>query len=306
MRFKTVIFRAKQLNFGAPTMTNPRMRNFLTLLLFSPLLLPSFPAWGLGIPAVAARPAAQEAGQHRFTRVTPAKSVRAPFIVTSTGAGQTGYVHYWTITAPDGAQEMQVGMELPDQRIVWSFPGVGVTVAPFIANGEYDAKGRRFKVVHEYGVRPYRNEPAVQRLQSGIQQRIKPWLDTPTPYCELNGVTAEVCVSCFGFVAQVLYPGTTRHFARFPRDFPFTVSNEYHTTEDLLLYLTGLHALPDTAARRQRMAALGGPSALQEELARLTANLPDRAPTRLANVNPVRKPAVKTEPKPTMRRPATG
>lgn len=279
------------------------MHRALSLILLSPLLVASTPVVSLGPHAIAAQPAATDGTRRKVPTKTAktAKTVRAPFIVTSAGAGQTGYVHYWTITAPDGAQEMQVGMELPDRRIAWSFPGVGVTVAPFIADGEYDASGQRYKVVHHFGVRPYRNEAAVQRLQSGIRQRLKPWLETATPYCELNGTTAEVCVSCFGFVAQVLYPGATRQFARFPRDFPFTVSDEYHTTEDLLLYLTGLHALPDAAARRRRMAALGGPPVLQEELARLTANLPDRAPTRVAGVSPVtRKPAV--APKPAARR----
>ncbi|MGE4109752.1 MAG: hypothetical protein AB7E73_03530 [Burkholderiales bacterium] len=279
------------------------MHHFTCLILLSSLLLPSAPAAALGMNVIATQPVAADGAR----RKTSTKTMRAPFIVTSTGAGQTGYVHYWTITAPDGAQEMQVGLELPDRRIAWSFPGVGVTVAPFIADGEYDASGQRYKVVHHFGVRPYRNEAAVQRLQSGIRQRLKPWLGTATPYCELNGTTAEVCVSCFGFVAQVLYPGATRQFARFPRDFPFTVSDEYHTTEDLLLYLTGLHALPDAAARRRRMAALGGPIVLQEELARLTANLPDRTPTRVAGVNPVtRKPAVRAAPKPAPRRPSAG
>lgn len=296
-----------QANFGVHTRTNPIMRGIFVLILLSPLLSAN-PAAALRLHAVAGQPVAADAAQRRLPS-RAAKSMRAPFIVTATGEGQTGYVHYWTITAPDGAQEMQVGMELPDQRIIWSFPGVGVTVAPFIANGEYDANGRRFRVVHEYGVRPYRNEAAVQRLQTGIRQRVKPWLDKATPYCELNGETAEVCVSCFGFVAQVLYPGATRQFARFPRDFPFFVSDEYHTTEDLLLFLTGLHALPDTAARRRRMAELGGPPALQEELSRLTANLPDHAPTRLANAAATRKPGARTirrAPKTAIPRPPAG
>lgn len=286
------------------------MRSPSLFFLSTLLLVAALPAQALGVPGIVARPAAKDGAVRQAQRSPSAKQVRAPFIVTSPGAGQTGYVHYWTITAPDGVMEMQIGMELPDQRIVWSFPGVGVTVAPFIADGVYDANGRRFRVVHEYGVRPYRNAAAVQRLQAGIRQRIRPWLDQATPYCELNGETPEVCVSCFGFVAQILYPGATRHFARFPRDFPLTVSNEYHTTEDLLLFLTGLHALPDAASRQRRMAELGGPPALQEELLRLTANLPDRTPARLAgNAPATRKPAARIPragPKVTIRRPAAG
>ena len=192
-------------------------------------------------------------------------------------------MHYWLITAPNGDQEMQVGIELPDQRIVWSFPGVGVTVAPFIADGAYDANGRRFTVQHQYGLRPYRNEAAVRRLQTGLQRRVQPWIDNAVPYCELNGVSREVCVSCFGFAAQVLYPGKTKMYAEFPRDFPKLSGEDYHTTEDLLLYLAGLHALPNEAARRQRMALLGGPPALREELTRLSAQVVNDRPVAVAS-----------------------
>jgi hypothetical protein len=180
-------------------------------------------------------------------------------------------VHYWLITAPNGDQEMQVGIELPDQRIVWSFPGVGVTVAPFIADGAYDANGRRFTVQHQYGLRPYRNDAAVRRLQAGLQRRLQPWIDNAVPYCELNGVTREVCVSCFGFAAQILYPGKSQMYADFPRDFPRLGGEDYYTTEDLLFYLAGMNALPNETARSQRMALLGGPPGLREELSRLSA-----------------------------------
>ena len=229
------------------------------------------------------------------------KSVRAPSIVTSTGAGQAGYVHFWIITAPDGEQEIQVGMELSDQRIVWSFPGVGVTVAPFIAAGEYDANGRRFRVEHQYGLRPYRNDAAVRRLQANLQRRVKPWIDHATPYCELNGVTAEVCVSCFGFVAQVLYPGTTRMYAAFPRDFPRVGGDENHSSDDLLLYLTGLHAMRDPAARQRRMKALGGPAVLREELVRVSALVVDDRPTAVAAAGTKRGATPRAPRKPVVR-----
>lgn len=229
------------------------------------------------------------------------KPVRAPSIVTSTGAGQAGYVHYWIITAPDGEQEIQVGMELADQRIVWSFPGVGVTVAPFIAAGEYDAHGQRFTVEYQYGLRPYRNEAAVSRLQANLQRRVKPWIDNATPYCPLNGVTAEICVSCFGFVAQMLYPGKTRMYADFPRDFPRVGGNENYSSDDLLLYLTGLHALRNPAARQRRMDTLGGPAALREELARVSALVIDDRPTAVAAAGTKRGGTTRTPLKPGVR-----
>ena len=275
------------------------MRRFkldLILLLLPLLAMPGL-ARGIGFSGVAAvtQTAPSDTARRttkttKATRPAAAKPVRAPAVVTRTGAGQTGYVHYWLITAPDGAQEMQVGIELPDQRIAWSFPGVGVTVAPFIAAGDYDARGQRFKVQHQYGLRPYRNDAAVARLQAGIQRRLKFWIDNATPYCELNGVSREVCVSCFGFAAQILYPGKSRMYANFPRDFPRTGGADYYTTEDLLLYLAGLHALPNAAARQRRMDQLGGPPALREELTRLSALVVDDRPTAVASAGKRRAP----------------
>lgn len=267
----------RRMNFHARGLTKLTMSRHLLLLTL--LLLP-LAAHAVGVPGVAqsqadATRSAAKTGSAK-ARAAAAPQVRAPLVVTGTGAGQTGYVHYWLITAPNGDQEMQVGIELPDQRIVWSFPGVGVTVAPFIADGAYDANGRRFTVQHQYGLRPYRNEAAVRRLQAGLQRRVQPWIDNAVPYCELNGVSREVCVSCFGFAAQILYPGKTKMYAEFPRDFPKLSGEDYHTTEDLLVYLAGLHALPNAVARDQRMTLLGGPPALREELTRLSAQVHDR------------------------------
>ena len=60
------------------------------------------------------------------------------------------------------------GIELPDRRIAWSFPGLGVHVAPFIAAGAVDAKGRMFRVRHLYGLRPFADEAAMRSLRSGL------------------------------------------------------------------------------------------------------------------------------------------
>ncbi len=278
------------MNFPARVLTKFSMSRpfrFLSLM-WLPLLALSPTAQALGVSGIAA--VAQPDAQRAAAKSRPAKTrtetpaqMRAPMVVTAPGPGQAGYVHYWLITAPNGDQEMQVGIELPDQRVVWSFPGVGVTVAPFIADGTYDAKGKRFAVQHQYGLRPYRNEAAVRRLQAGLQRRVQPWIDNAVPYCELNGVAGEVCVSCFGFAAQILYPGKTKMYADFPRDFPRLSGEDYHTTEDLLLFLAGLHALPNEAARQQRMALLGGPPALREELTRLSAQVASDLPAAVAS-----------------------
>lgn len=228
----------------------------------------------------------------------------APSVVAATREGQAGYVHYWLITAPDGAEEIQIGIELADQRIAWSFPGLGVHLAPFIADGEVDAGGRAFKVRHLYGLRPFAQEQALRRLRGNLQRRVMPLVQQRTPYCELNGVTPGLCMSCMGFVSQVLFPGKTPEYADFPRNFPRIAGEDYHTTEDLLLYLTGLHApLPD-AARRQRIAALGGPPALQEELDRLALQLAGNAPVVAdAGTAVTPKGKVRSAPKSATRRP---
>ncbi len=291
-----VNYNARRVNFQPRTWPNLTMhRPLITLLCLLPGL--AFPGAGhtTGVSGLAA------VTQPAKSNSAATKSVHAPSIVTSTGAGQAGYVHFWIITAPDGEQEIQVGMELADRRIAWSFPGVGVTVVPFIAAGEYNANGRRFTVEHQYGLRPYRNEAAVGRLQANLQRRVRPWIDNATPYCELNGVTAEVCVSCFGFVAQMLYPGKTRMYADFPRDFPRVGGDENHSSDDLLLYLTGLHALRDPTARQRRMNALGGPAALREELARVSALVVDDRPTAVAAAGTKRGGTTRTPLKPAAR-----
>ena len=79
-------------------------------------------------------------------------------MVTAPGTDQAGYIHYWVITAPDGEQEIQVGVELADQRIAWSFPEIGVQVRSFIASGEVNARDKIFRVQHLYGLRPFNTD----------------------------------------------------------------------------------------------------------------------------------------------------
>ena len=181
-------------------------------------------------------------------------------VVTAVGPNQAGYVHYWMITAPDGESEIQVGIELPDQRIAWSFPGVGVHVTAFIAEGEVDANGRIFQVQHLYGLRPFSNDTSMRSLRSSLMRRVTPLVKQQVPYCELNGTAPGLCMSCMGFVSQVLFPGRTAEYANFPSTFTRIDGEAYHTTEDLLLYLTGLNNLRTDAARKRRMEVIGGPA----------------------------------------------
>lgn len=204
-----------------------------------------------------------------------------PPVATGPGMGQAGYVHYWLITAPDGEEEIQVGIELPDQRIAWSFPGQGATIQSFIADGEKESAGRLFRVRHLYGLRPFASDAAMRTLRSNLMRRVNPLVRRQVPYCELNGVTAELCMSCMGFVSQILFPGKTPEYANFPANFPRVAHEEYFSTEGLLLYLSGVHLARTEAARDQRIAAIGGPPELTQELKRLAAQM--TSPARLAS-----------------------
>lgn len=197
--------------------------------------------------------------------------VRTLHVVTAPGPGQEGYIHYWVITGPDGEEEIQVGVELPGRRIAWSFPGVGVQVRPFIANGEINAGGNLFRIQYLYGLRPFDTDAAMRSLRSALEFRVAYWVDNNTPYCLLNGQSREICMSCMGFAMQVLFPGKTPAYPEIPRNFTRIGGDLYYTTEDLLFYLAGLHKLPGEAARRERIATLGGPKVLHEELIRLSA-----------------------------------
>jgi len=266
----------------------------LTLLLLIPALQPIHAATDVKAkPSATAKKKADAAAAKRKVQ---------PPVVTATGEGQAGFVHFWVITAPSGDQEIQVGVELPDQRIAWSFPGLGVHVAAFVGDGEVEVPGGAFKVQHLYGLRPFANDTTMRTLRSNLMRRVTPLVRKRVPYCELNGLTAELCMSCMGFVSQILFPGATPEYANFPRNFPRIAGEEYHTTEDLLLYLTGLYALPNDAARQRRKAALGGPPALQEELARLLQQLGPPPATATASARtPARRP-VRAAPKTAIRR----
>ena len=244
-------------------------------------------------------------------RAAPVRSpattpVKALHVVTAPGSGQTGYVHYWVITAPDGEEEIQVGVELSGGRIAWAFPELGVQVVPFIAEGEVDARGQRFRVQYLYGLRPFADDAAMRQFREQVERRVAYWVDDETAYCYSGTREREICLSCMGLVMQLLYPGKTPAYPAVPRDFPRIGGDLQYSTEDLLLYLTRLHLLPGEAARRQRITLLGGPPALQEELSRLSAQLADERPVVADAVKPakrrvsVRPPALK----PVLRRPA--
>jgi hypothetical protein len=204
--------------------------------------------------------------------ISPARNRLPVTAVTSTGPGQAGYIHFFIITDIDGALETQVGIELDDQRIAWSVPGLGVNVSPFIADGTIGAEGRVFKVRHLYGLRPFPDNAAMHTLQKSMLSRIIPLIEDDTPYCYLRPLKGDFCLNCLGFAMRVLFPGPTAVFPTLPADFARKGADSFYTTEDMLLYMAGMHGIPTAPARLQRVAQLDIPQKLRDDLALLAAD----------------------------------
>src|SRR5688572_19803258 len=58
----------------------------------------------------------------RAVHKTPSRADAPVITTTGTASGNAGFIHYFVITGPDGEPESQVGIEMPDSRIAWSFP----------------------------------------------------------------------------------------------------------------------------------------------------------------------------------------
>ena len=194
----------------------------------------------------------------------------APVVTAASAApGQDGYVHFFLLRRPDDILEMLVGIELADQRIAWSFPELGVTVAPYIEAGPVAVNGRTYEVRHLYGIRPFADDGSMQTLRAELTRRVAQWIDDKTPYCDLRPPAGELCVSCLGFVMRVLFPGPTPVTPALPPDFRRVGPDAYYTTEDLLLYLVGLHGIATREARLKRIDELALPESLRDEAVRL-------------------------------------
>jgi hypothetical protein len=206
------------------------------------------------------------AGAARAHDERPVVTAKAP------GAGQAGYVHYFLLRTPDGTLEIQVGIEMPDQKIAWSFPELGVVASPFVESGVVPAGGKEYEVWHLYGIRPFHDEATMAALRNGLVGRISPWIAARTPYCENDGPRGN-CMSCLGFVLRALFPGRKNDYPDLPRDFWRAGTASRYTTQDLLLYLTGMLDLPTREARLQRIARLTLPEDLREDLEELVYSM---------------------------------
>jgi hypothetical protein len=203
---------------------------------------------------------------------TPAKATgragKPVHTATASGVEQPGYVHFFLLTLPDESLETLVGIELPGRKIAWSFPDLGVVVAPFVEQGVVPAGGKQYGVSHLYGIRPFPDDAAMSQLRKALATRVGRWVSAGIPYCENDGPRSQ-CMSCLGFVLRVLFPGRQSDFPELPRDFWRALYEKSYSTEDLLLYLTGMLALPDREARLKRIAELNLPAGLREDVQEL-------------------------------------
>lgn len=196
--------------------------------------------------------------------------------------GQAGYVHYFLLRMPDESLEVQLGIELADQRIAWSFPGLGVVVSPFIDSGTVQAGNNSYEVWHLYAIRPHSDAAAMARLQKELPARIERWVKAGIPYC-LDDAPKANCMSCLGLVLRALYPGRADDYPVMPRNFWRAGMGSRYTPDDLLLYLTGMLELPDRNTRLQRINQLGLPPDLRLDLEDLVYAMGvDEAPPREA------------------------
>jgi hypothetical protein len=231
-------------------------------------------------PAIARNVRVIPAGDEKSPVGTVDMRATSPLVsVTGTGRGQAGYVHFFIVRAPGEEWETQVGIETPDQRIAWSFFELGVVVSPFMQSGYLPANRKLIEVQYLYGVRPFPDEESMRVLRAELEARVLPWAEAETPYCILRGPSDEPCVSCLGFVLRILFPGATPAYAAVPRDFERALKSIY-TTDDFLLYLAGMHGLPDRNARLKRVAELALPDNLREDMVRLvnTTDIADAEP----------------------------
>lgn len=188
-----------------------------------------------------------------------------PLTAAGVAPGQAGYVHYFLLRMPDESLEIQVGIELADQRIAWSFPGLGVVVSPFIDGGTMQAGDNSYEIWHLYAIRPHADAAAMARLQKELPARIERWVKAGIPYC-LDDAPKANCMSCLGLVLRALYPGRADDFPVLPRNFWHASMGSRYTPDDLLLYLTGMLDLPDRNTRLQHINRLGLPPDLRLDL----------------------------------------
>ena len=214
--------------------------------------------WLIAAPCLCA----EHAGAAALVNTPDARATSPVFTVNGTAPGQAGYVHFFIVRAAGtGEWETQVGVEMPDQRIAWSFFELGVVVSPFMESGLMPANRKQIEFQYLYGVRPFPDEASMRVLRSELEARVLPYAEAAIPYCTVRGPSDEQCLSCLSFVMRMLFPGATPDHVR--------AQKTIYDTDDLLLYLAGLHGLRDRAARLKRVDELALPADVREDVVRL-------------------------------------
>lgn len=216
----------------------------------------------------AARSPAASPAREQSANPTGGRGGKPVDTATTSGPERPGYVHYFLLTLPDESLETLVGIEMPGRRIAWSFPDLGVVVAPLAEKGVVTAGGREYGVSHLYGIRPFPDDAAMNELRGELAGRVGRWVAAGTPYCEADGPRSN-CMSCLGFVLRVLFPGRRSDYPDLPGDFWRAMYEKSYSTEDLLLYLTGMLDLPNREARLKRAGKLDLPDALRADVQEL-------------------------------------
>ena len=226
------------------------------------------PRSATGARSSAAKPSGSTGRQQSATPNGGRGSKPVHTTVAPGGPERPGYVHYFLLTLPDESLETLVGIEMPGRKIAWSFPDLGVVISPLVEKGVVPAGGREYGVAHLYGIRPFPDDGAMNALRGELANRVGRWVAAGTPYCDNDG-PRSTCMSCLGFVLRVLFPGRRNDFPDLPGDFGRALHAKSYSTEDLLLYLTGMMDLPGREARLKRVSQLGLPDALREDVLEL-------------------------------------
>ena len=215
--------------------------------------------------------------QWAWGAMPPIAQARDIHAVTAPGPGQAGYVHYFLLTHPNGELEYHVGIELEDQRVAWSFPGLGVSVSDFIQQGEIMVQGQAFKVEHLHGLRPFAREAEMRALRNALPQRVARWVDDETPYCVFRQAGERFCLNCGDFAVRLLFPGTHPLTTSLPTG--FSRAPGANSTDDLLLYLLGLSSLRSKPEMLSRLKGQRLPDSLREDAIAMIEELhPGAAP----------------------------
>jgi len=99
-------------------------------------------------------------------------------------------------------------------------------------------------------------------------------------------------------VVRILYPGPHPLIPALPADF-VRVTGAGYTTDDLLLYLVGLHELPDRRAMLAKVDALTLPAAMREDLIAKLKGGEAEAPAAIATQTALAVPAARANQKAT-------